>query len=62
MPGKKKLEDLENLPPLEKHPLEPPPAVPGDVIISEEDLDRIPDDSEEEELRKDEAPEPGEGP
>jgi hypothetical protein len=45
----------------EKHPLEEPPAEPDDSVISEEDLDKIPDE-EEEEVPPYEPPVPGEGP
>jgi len=61
MPKQKTLTDLTNLPPVEKHPLEKPPLIHQEIIITEDDLDRIPDEEEEETPGMD-KPVPGEGP
>lgn len=45
----------------EKHPLEKPPVEPEESDISEEDLDKIPDEEADETI-PDEPPVPGEGP
>lgn len=58
--NKKKIEHSEIAFP-EKHPLEPLPDEPVDTPLSEEELDKIPDEDQEESLLYEE-PAPGEGP
>jgi hypothetical protein len=61
MAKKKKHEDPKTVLP-EKHPLERVPEDSEEVVISEEDLDKIPDEEEEESAPPDTPPVPGEGP